>query len=167
MRTSTLAVLFLASTLSAADVALTVEGVTGRDGVAKPALVLALSDFAALPRVTVQVTADGKSHTFDGVLVYEVLKKAGQPFGDQLRKSQLVKYALFSAHDGYRALFALPEFDPAFTPAAALIADRMDGQPLPANKGPFRLVVPGEKTPARFIYMLERIDIQSAPEPVR
>ena len=110
---------------------------------------------------------DGSQHEFEGVLVYEILKKAGQPFGEQLRKTQLVKYALFSAHDGYRVLFALPEFDPAFTAAGAFVADRMDGGPLPAKKGPLSVVVPGEKTKARSIYMVERIEIQSAPEPVR
>ena len=43
----------------------------------------------------------------------------------------------------------------------------MDGQPLPDKKGPLRLIVPGEKTASRSIYMLERIELQSAPEPLR
>ena len=43
----------------------------------------------------------------------------------------------------------------------------MDGQPLPTGKGPLRLVIPGEKTGSRAIFMLERIDIQSVPEPMR
>ena len=167
MRWTILAVFSAASMLPAADVVLTIDGVSGRDGVAKPALELRLADLAAMPRTTLQMTLDGKPHSVEGVLVYEVLKKAGQPFGDQMRKAELVKYAVFSAHDGYRALFALPEFDPAFTAASALVADRMDGQPLPSGKGPLRLVIPGEKTGSRSIFMLERIDIQSAPEAVR
>ncbi|MGD0773306.1 MAG: molybdopterin-dependent oxidoreductase [Candidatus Solibacter sp.] len=167
MRWTILAVFSLASLVQGADIALTVDGVRGRDGAAKPALELRLGDLAAMPRTTVQLTSEGKPHTVEGVLVYEVLKKAGQPFGDQMRKEQLMKYAVFSAHDGYRALFALPEFDPAFTTASALIVDRMDGQPLPAGKGPLRLVIPGEKTGSRSIFMLERIDVQSAPPPMR
>jgi DMSO/TMAO reductase YedYZ molybdopterin-dependent catalytic subunit len=167
MRWTILAALAFAYMLPAADVALTIHGVSGRDGAARPALELSLADLAAMPRTTVQLTVDAKPHTIEGVLVYEVLKKAGQPFGDQMRKAQLMKYAVCSAHDGYRALFALPEFDPAFTAAGALIADRMDGQPLPAGKGPLRLVIPGEKTGSRSIYMMERIDIQSAPGPKR
>jgi len=165
MRRTMLAVLSLASILPAADIALTVDGVTGRDGAARPRLELSLTDLAAMPRTSVQLTVDGKPHTVEGVLVFEVLKKAGQPLGDQMRKAQLMKYAVCSAHDGYRALFALPEFDPSFTAGGAVIADRMDGQPLPANKGPLRLVLPGEKTGSRSIFMLERIDIRSAPEP--
>jgi hypothetical protein len=167
MRWTILAALGFAYMLPAADVALTIHGVSGRDGAARPALELSLADLAAMPRTTVQLTVDAKPHTIEGVLVYEVLKKAGQPFGDQMRKAQLMKYAVCSARDGYRALFALPEFDPAFTAAGALIADRMDGQPLPAGKGPLRLVIPGEKTGSRSIYMMERIDIQSAPDPKR
>jgi hypothetical protein len=84
-----------------------------------------------------------------------------------LRKGQLVKYAIFNAHDGYRVLFALPEFDPAFTPAGAFVADRMDRGPLPDKKGPLALIIPGEKSKARSVYMLERIELQSAPESVR
>jgi DMSO/TMAO reductase YedYZ molybdopterin-dependent catalytic subunit len=155
--------LFSAALIHAADPALTIEGVTGRDGVAAPAIQFTLAEFAALPHTKVTV----KSEVYEGVPVYDLLKKAGQPFGEQLRKGQLVRYAIFSAHDGYRVLFALPEFDPAFTAARAIVADRVDGKPLDAKKGPLKLVLPDEKTGARSIYMLERIELQSAPEPVR
>jgi hypothetical protein len=167
MRRTLFALLAASSLVSAAGPALTIEGVTGRDGVAAPTLHLTLADFAALPHTKTTAPSEGTAHSFEGVLVSDVLKKAGQPFGEQLRKGQLVKYAVFTAHDGYRVLFALPEFDPAFTPARALIADRMDGQLLPEKKGPLWLIVPDEKTAARSVYMLERIELQSAPEPLR
>src|ERR1035438_8922668 len=105
MRFPVALLLCLTPLLSAADTALTVEGVTGRDGVAAPTLELKLADLAAMPRTKVTLKLDGGEHVLEGVQVYEVLKKAGQPFGEQLRKAQLVKYALFSAHDGYRTLF--------------------------------------------------------------
>jgi hypothetical protein len=110
---------------------------------------------------------EGKAtHEYEGVLVYEILKRAGQPFGNLMRNAQLIRYAIFRAHDGYRALFALPEFDPAFTEARALVADKIDGKPL-TNRGPLRLVLPGEKDGARGVYMLEKIEIQGATEPMR
>ena len=155
--------LFSAVLMHAADPALTIEGVTGRDGMAVPAIQFTFAEFAALPHIQITV----KEQTFEGVPVYELLKKAGQPFGEQLRKGQLVKYAVFYAHDGYRVLFALPEFDPAFTAARALVADRLNGKLLDAKKGPLWLVLPDEKTGARSVYMLERIELQSAPEPIR
>ncbi|HEY1493521.1 MAG TPA: molybdopterin-dependent oxidoreductase [Candidatus Solibacter sp.] len=153
MRRIALAFLAAVTVLAAADPALTIEGVTATK------ITLTLADLAAMPRTKAVVT----DHTFEGVLVYDVLKKAGQPFGAQMRKAQLMKYAVFTAHDGYRSLFSLPEFDPAFTPAGALIADQMDGKPLPENKGPLWLVLPDEKTGVRSVYMLERIQIQAAP----
>jgi DMSO/TMAO reductase YedYZ molybdopterin-dependent catalytic subunit len=61
----------------------------------------------------------------------------------------------------------LPELDPAFSDSRALIADRMDGQPLSPHDGPLRLVLPSEKRETRWVRMVERIEIQSAPEPLR
>jgi DMSO/TMAO reductase YedYZ molybdopterin-dependent catalytic subunit len=153
--------------LAAADSALVVTGVTGKDGVEMPALNLSLDDVAKMPHVKVTVKDARHTNVYEGVTVYEILKRAGQPFGNLMRNAQLVRFAIFRAHDGYRALFALPEFDPGFTSARALVADKMDGKPIPSNRGPLRLVIPGEKDGARGVYMLERIEVQSAPEAMR
>jgi hypothetical protein len=155
------------STLSAADSALVVSGVTGKDGVEMPALSLTLDDLAKMPHVKATVKDDKTTRNFEGVPVYEILKRAGQPFGTLMRNAQLVRYAIFRAHDGYRALFALPEFDPSFTAARVIVADRLDGKSLPNNRGPLWLVVPDDKVSARSVYMLERIEIQSAAEAMR
>jgi len=50
--------------------------------------------------------------------------------------------------DGYRVVFGVAEFDPAFTDRVAILADRKDGAPLPANAAPFQLVLTNEKRPA-------------------
>jgi len=161
------AVLF-ASLLSAAEPSLRIEGVAGRDGVVKPPLVLTLTDLAAMPRTKIQArTHDNQEHTFEGVLLSEVFKRAGMPAGENLRGPLLTRYLVMSAHDGYRVLFSLPELDPAFGDGRALIADRVDGAPLAAQQGPLRLVVPAEKREARWIRMLEKIEVLSAPEPMR
>jgi len=160
-------ILLFSATLFAADSALVVTGVTGKDGVEKPAVFLTLEEFAKLPHIKATVQEGKATHEYEGVLVYEILKRAGQPFGDLMRNAQLIRYAIFRAHDGYRALFALPEFDPAFTEARALVADKIDGKPLPTNRGPLRLVLPGEKDGARGVYMLEKIEIQGATDPMR
>lgn len=44
---------------------------------------------------------------------------------------------LVEAADGYRAVLALPESDPAFTDRVILLADRADGHPLDNKEGPF------------------------------
>jgi hypothetical protein len=153
--------------ITAADTALVVTGVTGKDGVEMPALSLTLDDLAKMPHVKATVKDAKEIRAFDGVLVYEILKRAGQPFGPLMRNAQLIRYAIFRAHDGYRALFALPEFDPTFTPAKVMVADRLNGKPIPTNRGPLWLIVPGEKDTARSVYMLDRIEIQAAAEAMR
>jgi hypothetical protein len=49
--------------------------------------------------------------------------------------------------------------DAAFTDSRILLADRAKGQPLSEAQGPFRIVVPSDKKPARSLRMLERIDV--------
>ena len=57
---------------------------------------------------------------------------------------------LVEASDGYRAAFSLAELDPEMTDRVVLLADTKDGQPLSPREGPFRIIVPGEKRPARW-----------------
>jgi hypothetical protein len=160
--------LCLAVAAFAADPALRIEGVAGRDGVAKPTLQLTLADIAAMPRTSLKgKTHDGKEHTFDGVAMSELLHRAGLPQAEEVRGPILARYILVSAHDGYRALFSLPEFDPAFTDNRVILADKMDGQPLSDRDGPLRLVMPAEKREARWVRMVERIEILAAPDTVR
>ena len=154
--------------LQAAEPSLRIEGVAGRDGVVKPPLVLTLADLAAMPRAKVQArTHDNQEHTFEGVPLFEVLKRAGLPSGEALRGTVLTRYLMMTAHDGYRVLFSLPELDPAFTGTRALLADHVDGAPLSLQQGPLRIVIPGEKREARWIRMLEKIEVLTAPEPMR
>src|SRR5580693_9442634 len=163
------AVLVLAAAAFAADPALRIEGIAGRDGVAKPAQTFSLADIAAMPRTTVQIKTphDGKDHTFEGVAMAELLRRAGLPQAENVRGPVLARYILMSAHDGYRTIFSLPEFDPAFTDNRALLADKMDGKPLDDHDGPLRLVLPTEKREARWARMVEKIEILSAPDSMR
>jgi len=170
LRVSTAVVLCAVPVLpvSGAESALRIEGVSGRDNVPKPATILNMAALAAMPRSAARVRGhDGAERNYEGVALAEILKRAGLPQGDQLRGGLLGRYLLFTAHDGYHVVFSLPELDPAFTGAAALLADHVDGQPLPPREGPLRLIIPGEKREARWIRMVERIDVLSAPEPLR
>ena len=49
------------------------------------------------------------------------------------------RYLVVEAADGYRAVFALPELDPAFSDRVILLADRRDGKPLDGKEGPLRV----------------------------
>jgi DMSO/TMAO reductase YedYZ molybdopterin-dependent catalytic subunit len=115
-------------------------------------LKLTAPEFARLPRQTVRAKDhDGKEGEFAGVPLVEVLKAAGVKFGQDLRGPALASYLVVEAADGYRAVFALPELDPAFTDRVILLADRRDGKPLGGNAGPLRVIVPGEKRHARWV----------------
>jgi hypothetical protein len=51
------------------------------------------------------------------------------------------------------------ELDPAFTDSKVLVAYAANGKPLPDGQGPFRIVAPQEKRPARWIRMLQPIQV--------
>jgi DMSO/TMAO reductase YedYZ molybdopterin-dependent catalytic subunit len=126
-------------------------------------LKLTAEEFAQLPRQTVRATdREGKEAEFEGVAVFEILQRTGLKLGNELRGPALAQYLLVQAADGYRAVFALPEIDPACTDRTILLADRRDGKPLAANEGPLRIVVPGEKRHARWVRQVVALRIGRA-----
>jgi DMSO/TMAO reductase YedYZ molybdopterin-dependent catalytic subunit len=128
-------------------------------------LQLSLSDLAKMRRVEVAATdRDGKEHHYSGVPVAEILQQAGATMGPQLRGKNMAKYLLVKSADGYEVVFSLPELDNTFTNRTIILADQADGSPLPANKGPFRIVVPGEKKPARWIWQVSSLVVRFAKE---
>lgn len=131
--------------------------------VAKPVSFLA-TDIAKLPRQKVMVPdQQGKDTTYEGVSLTDVLKQAGVEFGTMLKGNSLGLYVVASAPDGFKVVFALPELDPAFTDRMVIVADKQNGRPLDPMQGPLRLVVPGEKRPARWIRQVNTITVQRAP----
>ena len=92
---------------------------------------------------------DGKDHTYTGVILSDILQKAGATMGQQLKGENLTKYLLVEASDGYQVVFALAELDKSFTDRLIILADTIDGQPLAAGDGPFRIIVQDDKKPAR------------------
>jgi len=113
---------------------------------------LTAADLARLPRRSLRAKGhDGKEAEFEGVPVVEILQLAGVKFGDGLRGKNLALYLLVEASDNYRAVYALPELDPAFTDKIILLADKRDGKPLDSKEGPLRIVVPDEKRQSRWV----------------
>lgn len=124
-----------------------------------PSITFGAGDLAKLPQHTIQVKEHNKTISYTGVLIHDVLLKAGAPMDAQLRGKALSNYVLATARDGYAVVYALPEFDPAFIDAQPLIAGQADGQPLTENQGPWRIVMPQDKKPARSLRMLQRIEV--------
>jgi DMSO/TMAO reductase YedYZ molybdopterin-dependent catalytic subunit len=124
------------------------------------ALRLTAADLAQLPRETVTIAEqNGSNMEYSGVLLREILIKAGAPTGSSLRGKALASYVLATASDGYQVVFTLAEMDPMFAGERILVVDQRDQKPLPTSQGPLRLVCPGDKEGARSVRMLERIAI--------
>jgi hypothetical protein len=92
-----------------------------------------------------------------------LLQKAGAPQGDQIRGQWLASYVLVEAADNYRVVFSLAELDAGFLDSDVLVADTLDGAPLSADEGPFKLVAPHEKRPARWVRMVKSITVVKLP----
>ena len=105
---------------------------------------------------------DGNNHIYTGVALSAILQKAGVTLGKDLRGKNLTKYMLVDASDGYQVTFALAELDKDFTDRNIILTNQMDGKPLPAADGPFRIIVQDEKKPARCIRQVTSIKVQSA-----
>ncbi|WP_214073599.1 molybdopterin-dependent oxidoreductase [Mucilaginibacter sp. dw_454] len=95
---------------------------------------------------------DGKvDHTYTGVTLSDILKQAGVAMEDQLKGKNLTKCVLVDAADNYEVAFALAELDKNYTDRLIILADTVDGKPLPTGEGPFRIIVQDEKKPARCV----------------
>ena len=125
---------------------------------------LGTQEFAKLTQIRVQAVGhDGKTHEYEGVNLRDVLAQAGAPTGDALHGKEMVDYVLAEASDGYRVLFSVAELDPEFGDRQVLVADKMDGKPLPPQDGPLRLVVLGDKRQARWVRMLQTLTAGRLP----
>src|SRR5262245_42589359 len=122
-------------------------------------LTLTPADMKGMPRTTVTIPEEGRQVSYEGVLVGDLLKRAGAPLGRDLSGKAVATYVRATAKDGYQAVFSLAEVDPSFTSNDIIVADTIDGKPLFDYQGPLRIVAPKDKRGARSVRMLERIEV--------
>lgn len=130
-------------------------------GAVSTPLDLTFADLKMMPRKTIRVlnAHNHKTEVYEGVPLEALLQKAGVPQGEALRGSLMSSYVLAEAGDGYRVVFSLAELDSGIIDSEILVADSLDGAPLGANEGPFKLVAPHEKRPARWVRMLKSLTV--------
>lgn len=118
----------------------------------------------ALPHKTVTVhdPHENADETYAGVPLIELLKQVGAPVGHDVRGKALAEYVVATGSDGYKVVLALAEIEPDFHPGDVLVADAMNGKPLDAKVGPFRLVVTDDKRPARSVRNLVSVELKAA-----
>lgn len=126
------------------------------------------SVLAGLPHVEVVAAAhDEPAGTWKGVALADVLQHAGVALDKPLRGRQLATFVRVTASDRYQVVFGLSDLDPTLGHTQVLLVDQRDGKPLEKD-GPYRLLVPGDKRPARWVRnvaSIEVVDGATTPHP--
>jgi DMSO/TMAO reductase YedYZ molybdopterin-dependent catalytic subunit len=123
------------------------------------------AELRKLPRAethTLDPRNPGKEIVYSGTPLIEVLKAGGLKLdsGEAGFRETASITVLVDGSDGYRAAFALAELSPDLTDRVILLADAKDGQPLSSREGPFRIVVPGEKRPTRWVRQVTAVEVK-------
>ncbi|GLQ51716.1 molybdopterin-dependent oxidoreductase [Dyella flava] len=128
----------------------------------QPPITLDRPALASMQRTSVDTAAthhEPSAH-WQGVALEDVLQHAGAPGGEQLRGHGMTTIVRVTASDHYQVIFSLGELDPMLGNEQVILADTQDGHPL-GKDGPFRLIVPGDKRPARWIRNVTTIEVTS------
>jgi DMSO/TMAO reductase YedYZ molybdopterin-dependent catalytic subunit len=99
---------------------------------------------------------------YGGVRLFDLIEDAGPKLDLSLREDFLSKLVVARGREGYTAVIAGGEIDPRFMAGEVLVASARDGQPLPADEGPYRLVVPYDLAPGRFVARLASLELVDA-----
>ncbi|CAN5817347.1 hypothetical protein BH11PSE1_BH11PSE1_12530 [soil metagenome] len=158
--------LVLAIALAVAPVAASAQSLTvvGLDGKTK---VLSAADLADLPRAEVKVTLEGGAKTYEGPVLSYVLRAGGLPVGPKLHGDPLRAYVLMTGKDDFQAVYALAELDKDFHDDVVILADHVDGKPLPEKEAPWRLASGGDKKGWRSVFGLARIEARLVQAPAK
>ncbi len=152
LRIVSLAAVLLAQGATATAQTFSIEGLDGR-----PHMISAAA-LAVMPHQSVTLRSeDGTPVRYEGVPLTLLLQAVGAPTGKALRGPDMADVVMVSAADGYRVALSLADTDPAIRGEAVVIADRAGGAALSARDGPFRLIVEGDKRPARAERMVKDI----------
>ena len=131
--------------------------VAGRDSV-----VLTPKDLAALPRAKATIQVKGAAVTYEGVRLDAVLAQAGVVHGDRLMGRYLNQVVIARAADGFFSVLSPAETDPVYRANPVVVADTVNGHPLDAREGPYRLLVDGDLRPGRAPRQLVSIEVKPA-----
>jgi len=97
---------------------------------------------------------------FSGPLLWTVLCDSRAV--DPTKPAALVRaYAVITGADGYSAVLALGEIAPMFEGKQVIMAETMNGKPLPP--GQFRLIIPNDQRGGRDVKDVTRIEVFKVP----
>ena len=116
---------------------------------------------AAVQRQSVSATSHGKTASNGGDDLREILKAPGVS-SEALRGKDLTSTVTYTVMDGYQSAFTLSGLEPAIGNKQVLLIDQENGQPLDAVDGSWRLAVPTDPRPTRWVRQVASI-VVSAP----
>jgi hypothetical protein len=112
----------------------------------------------ALPRVTVTAPSHDK-RSFEGTELRAVLTLAGVKETEGLKGQLLARVVTVVASDGYRMVLPLSDLDPSIGNLKVFLVNRVDGAPIPEEDGRWRLVIPSDERPARWVKLIVRLEV--------
>ena len=123
---------------------------------------LSAADLAALPHETLTVTNGHTkaTETYTGVPIAALLDKLGLPFTKPNEHTLLRTYLIAEGTDGYRVLVSTYETLSPIRGQSAIVADTVNGKPL-AGDGAFKLVIPGDARPQRWVQNLKSLSFKT------
>jgi DMSO/TMAO reductase YedYZ molybdopterin-dependent catalytic subunit len=162
----TVRALALIACLLSPAVVLADEVVLRVGGVVDQPLELTRADLAAMPRDEFQIPTQHDKNvmeTWAGVPMIELLRAAGAPVGERLRGPNMAGYVVVIADDGFRAVYALAEIEPRFSPERRiLVADSLNGEPLGDKFGNLRIANQGEAAFSRWVRKVVALEVRLA-----
>jgi formylmethanofuran dehydrogenase subunit E len=131
--------------------------------IARPAA-LQLRDLEAMQPLRTTWKVGDESRTVLGVPLDKLLERQGLSpgrMGDdgQEKGKGWRRVVVASAPDGFQAVFSVAELTPHLGATRALIAWKIDDKPLPADRGPLRLVVLTDKVASRSVHSVNRLEV--------
>lgn len=128
-------------------------------------IVLHAADWARLPQDTMRVQFhEQPPELYSGVPLPALLQLVGVRT-DSLRGKALSLRVVVEASDGYLVVLALTDLDPTLGGRRVLVANLLEGQPLPTKEAPFRLLIAGDQRPSRWARNVVALRIRGEPAP--
>jgi hypothetical protein len=116
-------------------------------------------DMRGMQRATV-TTPYGVKATYSGPLIGELLAEVGAPSDKRLHGAPVNQIIIVTGQDGFTTVLSLAETEKSFRDQPVILADTENGKPLDDKNGPFRLVIGGERKPARSVWNVIEIELR-------
>lgn len=156
MRLVPLAGLLVALALPAAAQDLKVSKADGTS------VTLSAETLAGLPRAQVSVEGKAGPDLYEGPPLSHVMRAAGLPVGMRAHGAPMRGYLVVRGADGYAAVVSAVEADKDLHGDSAILADTVNGGPLPEREGPRRVVIGDDLKSWRSVRQVVAIDYRLA-----